>query len=213
VTRLNRYLTEKAMPLQDKKAKKIVLSGVDKLENFFDKQGWNLNGILIASFLYVVYNKNNIKFGLGDKADIEISKQEGRDFVLGAGTTMGGEITVYINGDLEIKEKIEDFKNSKLIKELIDVLSHELVHREQWLRSKDKLVTKGFDPNMSLRKYLSLKFEIEAHAHDAALNIHRGDEAPELEVYKIFGIKHPVYKRFMKKVVQFKKELKKRDAT
>jgi hypothetical protein len=56
-----------------------------------------------------------------------------------------------------------------------------------------------------------LKFEVEAHAHDAAMKLHKGIDAPELEVYGVFGKSHPIFKRFMKKVFLFRKELKKRD--
>jgi hypothetical protein len=212
VARLNRYITE-ITRLKDREAKRIVLSKLSKLEKLLDKQDWNLDADLLATIMLITYEKDDITFGIGKKTDIEISKQEGRDFILGAGTSVGGGITVYINGEIKIRNK-ENLKNSKLIKELIEVLSHELVHREQWLKSKDKMLgDKGFDPDMSMRKYLSLKFEIEAHAHDAAVKLHNREEAPELEVYKVFGTKHPVYKRFMKKVFQFRKELEKRDET
>ncbi len=211
MTRLNSYITE-ITRLKDKEAKKIVFSKLGKLEKFFDKQDWKMPMVLAAVLMNIAYKSDKIKFTIAVPEDIEFAKKEGRDFFVGAMADIDGDITVFMNTDAEFRDKIENFKNSQFIKEFTEVLSHELVHRDQWLKSDGKLLSKGYNPDMSIRKYLSQKFEIEAHAHDAAIKLHKGENAPELEVYGVFGKSHPIFKRFMKKVFKFRKELKKRDS-
>ncbi|GAG37839.1 unnamed protein product, partial [marine sediment metagenome] len=150
MTQLNKYINE-ITKLKDKKAKRIVLSQLAKLEKLLDKQNWKLPMILAATLMDIAYRNNNIKFSLGEPEDVELSKQEGRDFVLGATTDINGKIVIFLNDEMEFKQKIENFKDSQFIKEFIGVLSHELVHREQWLKSGGKLLSKGFDPDMSIR--------------------------------------------------------------
>jgi hypothetical protein len=210
MTRLNNYITE-ITRLKDKEAKRMVFSKLGKFEKLLDKKNWQLNMLLTATLLDLSYKNHNLKFSLGTPEDTDLAKQEGRDFFLGASTDIDGEIVLYMSDDVEFQQKIENFKGSQFVKEFIEVLSHELVHREQWLKSGGKLLSKGFDPDMSIRKYLSLKFEVEAHAHDAAVKLHKDEDAPELEVYGVFGKSHPIFKRFMKKVFKFRKELEKRD--
>jgi hypothetical protein len=210
MARLNRYITE-VTRLKDKEAKKMVFSKLSKFEKMLDKKNWQLHMLFAATLLDISYKSHNLKFTLGTPEDTDLAKQEGRDFFLGATTDIDGEIVLFMSDDVEFKQKIENFKDSQFIKEFIEVLSHELVHREQWEKSGGKLLSKGYDPDMSIRKYLSQKFEVEAHAHDAAMKLHKGEDAPELEVYGVFGKSHPIFKRFMKKVFKFRKEFKKRD--
>ncbi len=211
MTRLNSYITE-ITRLKDKEAKKIVFSKLGKFEKLLDKQNWQVDMSLAATLMLISYKNHNLRFSLGTPEDTDLAKREGRDFFLGASTDIDGEIVLYLSDDVEFRQKIENFKDSQFMKEFIEVLSHELVHREQWLKSDGKLLSKGFDPDMSIRKYLSSKYEVEAHAHDAAVKLHKGENAPELEVYGVFGKSHPIFKRFMKKVFKFRKELEKRDS-
>ncbi len=211
MTQFKRYITE-ITRLKDKEAKRIVFSKLGKFEKFLDKQNWQVDMSLAITLMFISYKNHNLRFSLGTPEDTDLARREGRDFFLGASTDIDGEIVLYLSADVEFQQKIENFKGSQFVKEFIEILSHELVHREQWLKSGGNLLSKGFDPDMSIRKYLSSKYEVEAHAHDAAVKLHKGENAPELEVYGVFGKGHPIFKRFMKKVFKFRKELEKRDS-
>jgi len=217
VARLKRYITE-ITKLRDREAKRIVKSKQNKLVSIFDKKDWDMPKGFIGAIMNVIYKDENISFTIADIGDTSTAEKAGQKWFVDAVLMSDESITVYVNPKIEdlvrkYKNNRNDFEDSEFMKELIQILSHELVHREQWKRSGGKLLSKRYTADMPMRRYLSFPHELEAQAHDAATKLHRGDEAPELEVYKIFGKGHPVFKRFMKKVFQFREELKKRDAT
>lgn len=218
MARLRKYITE-ITRLQDKKAEKIVLSKLSKLTSAFDKKDWDMPPGFVGALMNIFYKSDNLSFTVADTSDASTAEKAGQEWLVDAVLMSDESIVVFINPNIEelvrkYKDRRNEFENSKFVKEFKQILSHELVHREQWKKSGGKLLTgKRYTVDMPMRRYLSFPHEIEAQAHDAATKLHAGKEAPELEVYKIFGIKHPVYKKFMKKVFQFRKEIEKRDET
>jgi hypothetical protein len=217
VARLNRYIKE-ATKLQDREAKRIVKSKQSKLVSIFDKKNWDMPKGFVGAIMNIIYKDEDISFTIADIGDASTAEKAGQKWFVDAVLMSDESITIYVNPKIEdlvrkYKDNRKDFEKSEFMKEFIQILSHELVHREQWKKSGGKLLSKRYTTDMPMRRYLSFPHELEAQAHDAATKLHRGEKAPELEIYKIFGIKHPVYKRFMKKVFQFREELKKRDET
>lgn len=217
MARLTRYLTEISR-LRDIDAKKIVMFGLPKLHKNFVRNNWDMPKNFIGPVMSTVYDKFGLDFVEADPAEAEIAAMAFRKYFLGAALLTDANIDIYI--DSKIEDKIKEFRDMSLkefsktlfVKEFIEVLSHELVHREQWIKSRHLMLSPRYaGEDIPLRRYLSFPQEIEAHAHDAAMKLHNGEKAPELEVYQLFGKKHPVFKRFMKKVYQFREAMKKRD--
>ena len=207
--------------LKDRDALKIIMSEFEKVFNSLEKTGWKPIRGLFGSLLNHFYDKFNLSFSLAPPDEGDIGKQAGQDWFVDAALLTDSSIVIFVNPDVEKEfekfEKIEDkskrkeaFKKSGFVREFQEILSHELVHKEQWVKSGEKLFSKRYTENMPVRRYLSFPHEIEAKAHDAATKLHRGDPAPEIEIYQIFGKKHSVFKRFMKKLEQYKQELRKR---
>lgn len=210
--------------LKDREAKKIVISKIDKIYDSLEKLNWSAQLGVVGALMNHFFQDFDISFTIAGDEEGDIGTKAGQDWFVDAVLMSDDSIVMFLHPgiDKEISKlgKIEDprerekaFKSGKFVKEFTQILSHELVHKDQWRKSKGKMISKRYGPDMPVRRYLSFPHEIEAQAHDAATKLHRGEEAPELEVYQIFGKKHPVFKKFMKKVFQFRKELEKRDAT
>lgn len=207
--------------LKDRDARKIIMSEFDRIFNALERTEWKPMKGFFGSILNHFYDKFDLSFTMALPADADIGKQAGQNWFVDAVLMSDESITIFINPDIDkevakigevqdpVKRK-EVFRNSKFISEFLEILSHELVHKEQWIKSMGKLGSKRYTEDMPVRRYLSFPHEIEAKAHDAATKLHRGEEAPEIEIYQIFGKKHPVFKRFMKKLVAYQQELKKR---
>jgi hypothetical protein len=221
MTQLYNFLKE-AIKLQDREARSILMSGMDELLDIFEKNNWELRTPLLGAFLNVVYkSRHNIQFILASPDQDETRKWD-YDLVSAGQTLLDGKILVYISNKAgkiftdtmkdEEGDKREVFVNGPFMDELLDVLQHELVHREQWKRAGKFWIPKKYKgKNIPIRRYLSAPQEIEAWAHDAALAFLKKDDPEEIGIYKEqFGTKHPVFKRFMKKFYKFIGELKAR---
>jgi hypothetical protein len=220
MSRLNNYIRE-AIRLQDRAARRLAMSEIDKMIDFFTKHDWDMPTALLGALLNVMYKNHRVSFTLATPGRDEDKKPD-FDYIAAGQTLVDGSILVYLSnnaGELLSKamKGVENprgvFEKGQFFKELIDVFSHELVHREQWKRAGEKWlkrVQKG--KTISVPKYLSAKVELTAWAHDAALAFIDGDNNPnEITIYKeFFGIKHPIFKRFMKKFADFITQFKER---
>ena len=226
MSRLNKHLTE-AIRLQDRAARRLAMSEIDKIIDFFSKKDWDMPTELLGALLNVIYRKHGVTFSLASP-DQDAYRREDFEYVSAGQTLVDGTIVVYVSPragkvlaqDMKGKESDRGaFEKSQFFKELISVFSHELVHREQWKRAGEKWIKKAERGKIvSVPKYLSSKVEMTAWAHDAALEFIDGNDNPnEIQIYKdFFGLKHPVFKRFMKRftnfITQFK-ERKKKEAS
>ena len=226
MTRLNKHLVE-AIKLQDRAARRLAMSEIDKIVDIFTKHNWDMPTALLGALLNVIYKNHRVSFTLATPGQDEDKKPD-FDYVAAGQTLVDGSILVYLSnnaGDLLSKamKGVENprgvFEKGQFSKELIDVFSHELVHREQWKRAGEKWLKRAKKgKTISVPRYLSSKVEMTAWAHDAALSFIDGNDSPEeITIYKeFFGIKHPVFKRFMKKFTEFItqfKERKKKEAS
>ena len=194
MTRLNKFVVE-AIRLQDRAARRLAMAEIDKVVDFFSKKDWDMETALLGALLNVAYRKHGVTFSLASP-DQDAYRREDFDYVTAGQTLVDGTIVVYVSdqagkvlaSDMKDKENArEAFEKGQFFKELISVFSHELVHREQ--------------------------VEMTAWAHDAALEFvnNKVDHPNEIQVYKdFFGVKHPVFKRFMKKFSEFITQFKER---
>jgi hypothetical protein len=222
MARLKRYI-EEAIRLQDRAARRMAMAEIDKAVDFFSKKNWDMPTELLGALLNIIYKKHGVTFTLASPEEDAYSRED-FNYVTAGQTLVDGTIRVFVSGRAgkvlaqDMKDKENDraaFENSQFFKELISVLSHELVHREQWKRAGEKWIRKAEKGKIvSIPKYLSSKVEMTAWAHDAALSFIGGEDKPnEIQIYKeFFGIKHPVFKRFMKRFYGFIKEFQKRES-
>jgi hypothetical protein len=220
MTRLNNYIAE-AIRLQDRAARRLAMSEIDKMVDFFSKKDWNMKTALLGALLNVIYRKHGVTFTLSSP-DLDAYKREDFEYITAGQTLVDGTIVVYVSDkagkvlakDMKDKENTrEAFEKGQFFKEMVSVFSHELVHREQWKRAGEKWIKRAEKGKIvSVPKYLSSKVEMTAWAHDAALEFIDGEDNPnEIGIYKdFFGVKHPVFKRFMKKFADFITQFKER---
>jgi hypothetical protein len=194
------------------------MSEIDKIVDFFSKKDWDMETALLGALLNVIFRKHGVTFTLASPEQ-DAYRREDFDYVTAGQTLVDGTIVVYVADqagkvlaqDMKGKENARaDFEKSQFFKELISVFSHELVHREQWKRAGEKWIRRAERGKIvSIPKYLSSKVEM------TAWSFMEGEDNPnEIQVYKeFFGVKHPVFKRFMKRfsnfIVQFKERRKK----
>lgn len=225
MTRLNKFIVE-AIRLQDRAARRLAMAEIDKIVDFFGKKNWDMETALLGALLNVIFRKHGVTFTLASP-DQDAYRREDFDYVTAGQTLVDGTIVVYVSDQAgkvlaqDMKDKENDreaFEKGQFFKEIVSVFSHELVHREQWKRAGEKWIKRAEKGKIvSIPKYLSSKVEMTAWAHDAALEFIEGNDNPnEIQVYKeFFGLKHPVFKRFMKRfagfITQFK-ERKKRES-
>lgn len=216
MARLKRYITEKTRA-QVKEANKVIKMSYKKLFDTLEQVGWDLDQEqLEAVFTIAFFPKWQIRFKTSGEGAEESAAEAGFKFFSSGQTMTNGEIYVYVSrtapkilekyGKREDREKA--FMSSEWLGELKSILSHELVHREQWKKAGKHWIPKRLQGEISVERYLANPQEIEARAQDAARELIHNKESYEVNIYRdYFGIKTKVFKRFMKRVYQFKKEI------
>ena len=216
MTRLNNYITERTRQ-QVGNANKVIKTGYKELFRIFEKVGWDLDQAqLEAAFTLAFFPKWQMKFKTSGKGEEASAAEAGFKFFTSGQTMMNGEIEVYVArtaskilasyGKRADREK--EFMSSEWLGELKSILAHELLHREQWKKAGDKWVPKRLKGEISVERYLANPQEIEGRAQDAARELIHAGESQEVDMYRsFFGATSKVFKKFMKKVFLFRKEL------
>ncbi len=216
MSRLNNYLIEKTRA-QVKQANTVIKTGYKELFRTLEKVGWDLNQEqLEAAFTLAFFPKWQMRFRTSGKGEEVSAAEAGFNFFSSGQTTLDGEIQIFVAktapkilasyGKREDRE--DSFMSSEWLGELKSILSHELLHREQWKKAGDKWIGKRLKGEISVERYLASPQEIEARAQDAARELIHYGKSQEVDMYRsFFGVTTKVFKRFMKKVVLFKKEI------
>jgi len=216
MTRLNNYITEKTKQ-QVGNANKVIKTGYKELFRTLEKVGWDLDQEqLEAAFTLAFFPKFQMRFKTSGEGEEETAAEAGFKFFSSGQTMMNGEIYVYVArtapkildsyGKRDDREKA--FLRSEWLGELKSILAHELLHREQWKKAGDKWIPKRLKGEISVERYLANPQEIEARAQDAARELIHMGESQEVDMYRsFFGATSKVFKKFMKKVFLFQKEL------
>lgn len=106
-----------------------------------------------------------------------------------------------------------DVDLNEFLRELFDLLSHEMIHAGQVLRSQGLAFgstgsTMPADGNII--KYLSNPAEIEAYALQSAVEYERSGKSPMYDLYiNTFKKSSKVLKRFLKKFAEYREQVKK----
>ena len=186
-----------------KEASNIINKYIPKIMDDFQKLNWNISDKNMLSTLNKYFRKDQVVFKTG--------KSEGPNNY--NKTVQSGE--TFDTGKIEIillrgaSKKISKHKNHFLeitqnlfMRDIWDILNHELIHKQQAKKSKGKAFIDYYDLSNPI-EYLSDPAEIEAFAQQAAIDINRGIEEPKgLILYQsFFSEDHPkIWKRFLKKL-------------
>jgi len=207
--RLNRYLSEAVKP-QTMKAVKITMKGWNDFLGMMERAietGKVVKRGAFESFLTTAYSPWNIEFEKTSKRQ-EREQAEGfskHKYVLGGELDTKGKIYLQIHPEtadimysIAITDGIHALSDkSGLFDEIRNILSHELVHREQWKKARDKF----FPPERKFNfyQYFADPQEIAAFAQQAATDkwLRRDSDIKELYT-QTYGTKHKVYKKFMR---------------
>lgn len=113
----------------------------------------------------------------------------------------------------EKQKNFFDIKKNAFARELFNALSHEVVHKMQFMKSKGFPGAYGeIDPNVNWRIYLTNPGELDSFAAQAAVQAATTGRSQIIGLYmraaKDGDISQKDYKRFLKKYTQYDKELK-----
>jgi len=207
--RLNRYLTEAIRP-QTIEAVKITMKGWNDFLGMMERAietGKVIKRNAFEDFLTTAYSPWNIEFERTTKGQ-EKAQVEGyskHKYVLGGELDPEGTIYLQIHPktadimySIATKEGIHALSDkSGLFDEIRNILSHELVHREQAKKAGDKFFTPG--KKFNFYQYFADPQEIAAFAQQAATDewLRRDSDIKELYT-QTYGTKNKIYKKFMR---------------
>ena len=222
--RLQRYLTEITDPSVDMaiESLKLVFNNIRGMLTKFDL--FDVDDHLAMKMLKNGFNGIGVKLEMGGKRGT-------RKYVVGGefGGNYGGNYHWLIKmkpGFSEVFKKfatsrgwkyLEDPRRNPLMRELVEILSHEILHTKQALGSGGA----AFDPELqgmtstytgNMKDYLKNPLEIEPYAQQAAMDtIRKGEKnSPILKNYRsLFPSGSKVLKKFLKKYAYYLTILKK----
>lgn len=184
---MKRFYLKDSLKLVNQKSKlikKILLNN-----NIFD------NKFIII--LNKIFNEENIYFCH--------TKESNNNLFFPGGYTSKNKIIIYVEKDCYkiFQENIKIF-----IKELSSLLSHEMSHVNQYIKSNKKI--KYPDPEKDWMKYISSPYEIEGFANTISSEIKLYNESDLLYNYlSNFPKGHKVSKKLLKTIYHFLKNDKK----
>jgi len=209
--RLKRYLTEAIKP-QLTKAVRITMKG---WLNFLKELNhrWNKRKSLgmgdLTRMLSIAFFEWDIEFEQASKSQ-HVEWEEGyskNDFVLGGLLDLEGIIYLQLHKTaskkmvdlLKRRDNIHDLDKLDITEEVINILSHELVHREAYKKAGVKSM--GVErKKFHWKTYLKDTQEIYAFAQQYANDVYLKRDSDIEEIYRItFGKTHKVYKKFMRR--------------
>lgn len=201
--RLKQYINETTKTTVVK-SKIIIQKHLPEIMKEFEKENWIISDKKAIDIINKYFKRDNIEFELIEERIIGKSSKN-----IAGGVAYSNGITIYpVKGFAETfrryakPDKKEDFLNTatnKFFGEIHSILTHELIHIDQYELAKGKMPKKEIDTDKT-KEYLSDKQEIEAFAQQAALEIARKGKSNIITRYKNeFKPTDKVWKRFMKK--------------
>lgn len=216
--RLQRYINEITKPTT-KSAKKIIESHMAEMFRILNKKNWVMSDKDIVSMLNGLFKKHLIVFRIGKRRDkaykyiegaqIDASKNLRIDVILKPG--IGKAFRQFSKPNRQ--QMFYDINKNEILSNIQDALSHELLHRQQWLSTGGMAfeITPGTS-QFELVNYYKDPTEMEAFAQSAATEMLRlGFSKTFNQVINVFELVGDIKakNRFVKKVTKFVKELKK----
>lgn len=210
--KLKRYIKEITDPTVEK-AKKVIEYNIPKLYNILFKKSFNISTHAFVGILNNLFKNNKIKFEL---APVGIRKRY--RYIVAGYMFIDGRIQIDICNNKNTGKffrrfaqegKKDDFFNierNEFFKELLSILSHEMIHIEQFKKAGKK---GWLESGESEKEYLGDPQELEAHAQDAAIEIIRRGTSYTIERYfASFTMKDAILRKFLKKTAYYCVKLK-----
>lgn len=212
--RLKKYINEITNPTVNKTIK-IIESNLSELYRILSKKNWKVDSKMLVKILNGLFKRYKIGFHI----EKESSSGAYRKYVAGARAYRNGTIEIGIYDNRKVSkfflrfvqvskfEIFNDVAKNAFLRELFDVISHELVHDEQLKKSDGK----GWYPTdeLGIKEYLSDPTEIEAYAQQVAMEIHRKGKSSIMQQYfDWFDLTDKPMKRFLKKLSFYMIKLK-----
>lgn len=194
--RLQDYL-EETTKFQYNNTKKIITKNLSMLEKYVSER--SLDDNILLNILNASFKDDRIFFTLENDAESQCVSSGLTDFKDG---TIQIDIVSGCTRHIQkaySKNNFFDFRKNPFLKELLEVLTHELTHRRQL--EKSKYIFKDMIEFNSIRDYLSFKNEIEAYASTIVSELKIRGYSPNLYGFlSYFSKGDPVIKRLLKKV-------------
>lgn len=221
--RLDRYLNEAIKP-QLTKAVRITMKGWNNFLTELDHH-WNkyhrLNMANLERMLSMAFFDQTIEFEQADESQ-RAEQEEGfskNTFVLGGLHDLEGTIYLQLSkvtaklltGVLKRHNSVHDITDkTNLFNEIVNILAHELVHREQYKKAGMKIFPK--EKKFHFKRYLKDTQELIAFGQQYANDVYLRRDSDLEEIYReTFGKTHKVYKKFMRVYADTLAKLKKGD--
>ena len=209
--RLQRYMLSESIKPQLMKAVKTVGRNwnefLAELQVHWDKYH-RLNISNLTHILTMAFFNDEIEFETASDSQRE-EQEEGyskNTFVLGGLHDLDGMIYLQLSkvapkliaGILKRNNNALDITSkTNLMNEIINILSHEYVHREQFKKAGIKIFPK--EKKFNYRRYLKDTQEILAFAQQYANDVFLNRKSDLEEIYRsTFGNTHKVYKKFFR---------------
>lgn len=210
--RFNRYLNEAIKP-QLIKAVRITQKAQLEFFKQLDEQWKKYKRLTMNSLtrmLSIAFLNFDIEVEQASKATEKDAEYSRNEFVVGGLHDLNGTII------LELTKKTAEKLNKAIrnaggdvmaivndtifFDEIVNILSHELVHREAYKRAGVKMLNRE-DPSgkFNVKRYFSDTQEIVAFGQQYANDVYSRRDSDIKEMYlDIFGKTHKVYKKFMR---------------
>ena len=207
--------TIEALKIAFSKIKQIIEMGGDKFFDIDDKEALQI--------MRVGFDEVHVKLDIGKSgpgvrkylADGEFGGNYGKDYVWKIEMLPGfSKVFKKFAKEKDWKNFMNHQKNP-LFREMVEMLSHEILHSQQALNSAGK----AFDPEVqgisstytgNMKEYLAHPLEIETYAQQTAIDMIRKGESVYITVMRdLFPTSSKIWKKFVKKHKYYYELLKK----
>lgn len=200
---------------------KIINNSIGNIGRVMIKHGWNVNDDMMIKILNGTFSRYNIIFLLskhGKSKKIKkyisyakawiITDTEKNDtkYFVEIGVVKG--FSNYFKRFAKNVSKFYNIKQNQFLQDLLDLLSHEVVHIKQASKSGDKFTQKyGPGDYKYDETYLAIPEELDAFAYQASIEVLRTGKLEGSKTYKryveTFGKNSLVFKKFMKRLLKY----------
>jgi hypothetical protein len=200
---------------------KIINNNIGNVGRILMKHSWNVNDDMLIKILNGTFNRYNIIFFPSTSKKSQKIKKYISDAKAWIITDTEKKETKYIVEIRVVKDfsnyfrrfagnvsKFYKIKENQFLKDLLDLLSHEIVHIKQASKSGKKFVQSQKPEDYSYDDtYLAIPEELDAFAYQAAIEVLRTGKLEGSEVYKryakTFEKNDPIFKKFMKRLFKY----------
>ena len=200
---------------------KIINNNIGNIGRILMKYSWNVNDDMLIKILNGTFNRYNIAFFpstfkknqkikkyISDAKAWIITDPEKRETKYFVEVRVVKDFSRYFRRFAGNVSKFYKIKDNQFLKDLLDLLSHEVVHIKQASKSGDKFSQNRKESDYENDfTYLSIPDELDAFAYQAAIEVLRTGKLEGSTTYKrytnVFEKDHPTFKKFMKRLLKY----------